>query len=253
MNWDFEILNNAAEPAIAQGRSVLISEIRVGHVVETPLDSEGQIGLASSQRIERSDADTFVFLDVTDPQVERFVPTLQVTTFSDTATTADTALPPSDDLVAEIAAPVTTPWDVADVYEGRQLLTPANDLLDARLGGRVEGTQLVGSREADALTGTDGDDILIGGRGDDMLTGGAGADVFVFTQSSSGRDTITDFTAGEDVIYFGAETVFDLAEIAITQQGGNTVLSWHRGYSELVLEEFDMNDLDADSFILAAA
>ncbi|MBE2897014.1 hypothetical protein HPC38_09045 [Pasteurellaceae bacterium HPA106] len=53
----------------------------------------------------------------------------------------------------------------------------------------------------DTLNGGAGDDILFGGAGNDTLSGGEGADKFVFlVNSNSGKDTITDFKAGEDKI-----------------------------------------------------
>ena len=57
----------------------------------------------------------------------------------------------------------------------------------------------------DVLTGDDGDDVLVGGAGKDKLPGGAGADRFVYQALSdspvgAGRDIITDFTPGTDVI-----------------------------------------------------
>jgi serralysin len=61
---------------------------------------------------------------------------------------------------------------------------------------------LIGRSGNDTLIGGAGNDRLQGDRGVDTLTGGAGADTFVFTlisdsRSSSGRDTITDFSAAE--------------------------------------------------------
>ncbi len=59
---------------------------------------------------------------------------------------------------------------------------------------------LLGERGDDGLTGGSGDDTLIGGRGDDLLAGEGGADVFVFGQRGFGRDSLLDFTPGEDQV-----------------------------------------------------
>lgn len=62
---------------------------------------------------------------------------------------------------------------------------------------------------ADSLDGGAGNDTLIGGRGTDTLTGGAGADTFRFdtiadSQAGVGRDLITDFEKGSDLIDLSA-------------------------------------------------
>lgn len=64
-----------------------------------------------------------------------------------------------------------------------------------------------GDAEGDTFTGFENvigsafNDILVGSSGTNVLTGGAGADGFEFRSSpSSPVDTITDFTAGQDVI-----------------------------------------------------
>ena len=61
----------------------------------------------------------------------------------------------------------------------------------------------------DTIVGGTGADSLNGGSGADSMTGGSGADTFVFTTSSTGTpsstnyDEITDYTSGTDFISFG--------------------------------------------------
>ncbi|TKG40678.1 VWA domain-containing protein, partial [Vibrio tasmaniensis] len=64
---------------------------------------------------------------------------------------------------------------------------------------------LRGGTGHDTLRGGSGDDILIGGIGNDILTGGSDDDIFKFVDQGSGvrhgeKDTITDFTKGDDKI-----------------------------------------------------
>jgi Ca2+-binding RTX toxin-like protein len=88
------------------------------------------------------------------------------------------------------------------------------------LRGEVGNDLLEGGGGNDSLTGADGADILRGGSGEDFLSGGAlgdrltgggGKDLFQYTGPSGGpfgsggtvsatRDTITDFTKGQDRI-----------------------------------------------------
>ncbi|WP_448188075.1 CAP domain-containing protein [Azospirillum sp. sgz301742] len=96
--------------------------------------------------------------------------------------------------------------DGADTLAGGQggdllLGNAGEDLLlgntgaDTLFGGRDADT-LFGGVDDDVLFGDAGDDLLSGDVGDDRLTGGGGADHFAFG-AGSGRDTITDFNAGE--------------------------------------------------------
>jgi Ca2+-binding RTX toxin-like protein len=56
---------------------------------------------------------------------------------------------------------------------------------------------LVGSAGSDNLRGGSGIDTIDGGNGADNLFGGAGNDSFIFNNSSTGVDTINDFTIGD--------------------------------------------------------
>lgn len=70
---------------------------------------------------------------------------------------------------------------------------------DALVGGEGD-DWLEGGAGADTLDGGEGADWLVGGAGFDTLVGGAGADTFVFNAINERRDTIVDFTVGEDHI-----------------------------------------------------
>ncbi|MBK7365839.1 MAG: S8 family serine peptidase [Nitrosomonas sp.] len=64
---------------------------------------------------------------------------------------------------------------------------------------------IMGNDGANTLIGTAFADIFDGNNGNDMLTGGTGADHFVFDSqpnSTSNKDTITDFQSGSDVLQF---------------------------------------------------
>ncbi len=71
------------------------------------------------------------------------------------------------------------------------------------LAGSAFGDTLRGDDDNNSLYGNGGDDQLFGGLGNDYLKGGAGNDTFVFDSvldSATNRDTIADFTAGQDRI-----------------------------------------------------
>ena len=77
------------------------------------------------------------------------------------------------------------------------------------LTGNEAANRLESGAGNDTLIGNGGSDVLIGGAGEDIMTGGAGGDVFLFQangDSSVGlsRDTVTDFTRGEDKIDLSA-------------------------------------------------
>ena len=63
---------------------------------------------------------------------------------------------------------------------------------------------IIGSAAADTIDGRGGSDSITGGAGNDWLTGGTEADQFVFTSSSQGTDTITDFAVLVDNLVIAA-------------------------------------------------
>ena len=66
-----------------------------------------------------------------------------------------------------------------------------------------------GNAANNVLTGNSGNNTLIGGDGNDTLTGGAGTDNFQFSgtagNTTTNRDTLTDYTAGTDKLGFSRE------------------------------------------------
>jgi len=70
------------------------------------------------------------------------------------------------------------------------------------LVGNASNNQLIGNASINHITGGDGNDTLSGAAGNDTLTGGAGHDMFVFDSklAKNNVDTISDFSAGQDVL-----------------------------------------------------
>ena len=130
-----------------------------------------------------------------------------------------------------------------DLIEGGK----GNDILEGDLGDdalfgqegedslRGDGGDdfIEGGAGADTLEGGAGHDVLIGGAGDDLLTGGAGADTFVFAGAGSaifGADTITDFTAGEDMLdLLGLAEIDSFDDLFISQDGADALISTRGG------------------------
>lgn len=161
------------------------------------------------------------------------------------------------DIAAQLAGPVTT--DRADTI-GTFL---GNTLIDAR-GGDDRITDLSGSNTVlggagddriltgigndvlsggggkDRLTAGDGNDRLDGGAGADVLTGGRGADDFVFARGT-GRDRITDFGTGADMIVLndnlwrGTLTAAQVVNRHAEDTGADVVLDFGRR-GEIVIE-----------------
>ncbi|MGJ3254170.1 MAG: DUF4347 domain-containing protein [Elainellaceae cyanobacterium] len=146
-----------------------------------------------------------------------------------------------------------------------------NDLVNGGLGddyvGGGDGNDyLFGRRGNDRINGGAGDDVIIGGFGQDQLTGGAGRDRFVYESANDGRDTITDFQVGSDLI--DLRLIFDGSQftnpnpfrryVRINQSGSNAVVRIDpngnvggRNFVDLItLENVAANSLNAQSFLL---
>lgn len=143
--------------------------------------------------------------------------------------------------------------------DGRDRLVAddGNDLLQGgtgtdRMAGGTGNDTLKGENGADLLRGDSGNDLLdggayqdtlIGGAGNDTLRGGSGPDVFVFSKNS-GKDVVQDFDAGFDSLQFDG---LKAADLSVTQQGGNTVIS--ASGLQVTLNGVDQSDLSSDDFI----
>lgn len=119
---------------------------------------------------------------------------------------------------------------------------------------------LSGGKGNDYLSGGKGNDTLNGGKGNDTLVGGDGKDIFVY-ESGGGKDTITDYTAGQDKIKIKSgeiskttvsdqDVVFTIGsgsitvkngkgkKITITDANGKTTTKTYKGTSAQTAETF---------------
>jgi Ca2+-binding RTX toxin-like protein len=97
---------------------------------------------------------------------------------------------------------------------------------------------------ADDLRGNSGDDTLTGGKGNDKLTGGSGSDTFVFDETDFGKDTITDFGSGFDILNF--DGVFDADQDvmdAATQVGTSVVITYD-DQNTVTLQNYTVEQLE---------
>ena len=84
----------------------------------------------------------------------------------------------------------------------------------------------------------------------DTLTGGTGTDTFVFDRDN-GNDVVTDFTNGEDLIDLSAfPTISNFSDLTITSgDNGVTIDLTEYGGGTILLQGFDINDLDSSDFL----
>lgn len=95
-----------------------------------------------------------------------------------------------------------------------------------KLWGENGNDQLIGGIGNDQLWGGNGDDLLRGGLGNDDLYGGSGKDTFVVAVNE-GRDTIFDFTDGEDLIGLAGGLTFEALTIiqGVGSSRGDTLVN----------------------------
>ncbi|HYC66700.1 MAG TPA: calcium-binding protein [Brevundimonas sp.] len=141
----------------------------------------------------------------------------------------------------------------AGLITGETTLFDGDDYFDGRLGaqGAVFGGEgmdtLLGGAAGDRLDGGAGDDLLHGGGGVDRMTGGAGADVFGFS-AGGGRDVITDFVAGEDMIHLTGYGSW----VSIVQDGADALVNLS-GTDSLRLLGVQASALSSSNFVFNAA
>jgi Ca2+-binding RTX toxin-like protein len=117
-----------------------------------------------------------------------------------------------------------------------------NDMLKGHRGDDM----LEGGAGRDMLKGHSGDDVLTGGNGRDVLTGGAGWDEFVYADMREGRDRITDFEDGIDLISLNTLGM-DFADLSISDAGRGARVEF--GNTSILLEGVMADQLDQSDFI----
>jgi Ca2+-binding RTX toxin-like protein len=151
-------------------------------------------------------------------------------------------------------------------FVSSQLYGFGGDGNDYMEGGLLN-DRLYGQAGTDTLLGRSGNDILSGGTGRDSLTGGGGVDQFYFaavTESGVGstlRDTISDFTVGQDKINVRAidaitsttindafvldtNGVFTAGEIRQQDLGSSLLLSFYVNNDAIVDMQIIVNSLN---------
>ncbi len=134
-----------------------------------------------------------------------------------------------------------------------------------QLEGSPGNDTLVGGAQADTLTGGGNRDALTGGGGPDVLQGGPGRDQFIYSNPNHGRDTITDFQLGRDLI--DLSSIFKRADysrpnpfesyVRLVQANRSTVVRIDSngdasgGFKPLaLLLNIEANNLTASSFLV---
>lgn len=122
------------------------------------------------------------------------------------------------------------------------------------LAGGSFGEYLFGNAGNNRIKGNEGGDKIDGGRGNDILTGSDGlaadaSDIFIF-RKGSGKDVVTDFQDGTDVMnlaaYKGLDAFSDLKG-HIKQVGDDVVVSLLDG-DQITLRDTQRADIGAGDF-----
>ncbi|AFZ49765.1 VWD domain-containing protein [Dactylococcopsis salina] len=140
-----------------------------------------------------------------------------------------------------------------------------NDLVDTsqgssnnRLYGQAGDDELFAGNN-DVLLGGEGEDrLFIVTQGDNILTGNTGADQFWITTAEvpNSLNTVTDFTSGEDVIGVGGFPELTFADLTLTQEEADTIISFGANTGLVdeetpiaVLQGIQANSLIPENFI----
>lgn len=108
---------------------------------------------------------------------------------------------------------------------------------------------LHGEAGNDKLNGGKGNDIIYGDEGNDVLTGGKGNDTFVF-EAGDGKDRLTDFGVGADVIDFSGQFAnFDAVIDAATESKKGVTIAYDGG--SVLLVGVELADLTESDFLFA--
>ena len=118
---------------------------------------------------------------------------------------------------------------------------------DTIAGGRGD-DDLQGGNGMDVLRGGQDDDRLNGGADNDRLVGGDGADTFVF-EGGTGRDQISDFEDGIDMIEIDMAStgLTGFGDLTLSQTGSRVLVELGNG-DEIVLRNTLLADISAADF-----
>ncbi|MEO1601608.1 MAG: G8 domain-containing protein [Pseudomonadota bacterium] len=155
-----------------------------------------------------------------------------------------------DDLVSGGAGP-------DEVYGDYGIDVLYGDAGNDKVGGGDGADILFGGTGNDSLIGGLGDysgnDILVGGLGADLLNGGAGDDVYVFEtardSTANSRDTIQQFSVGEDTIDVSLLGITGIDDLTITLSGNQTIVRHNGSQFEVLIQ--GRHALQESNFVFA--
>ena len=124
----------------------------------------------------------------------------------------------------------TGTMDAAKYLSTVKTIDGRNATKTVNITGNAQNNIIYAGKAGGTVNGGAGNDTLYGGAGNDTLTGGAGNDTFVYG-NGQGNDTITDYTAGQDVLQVSSGSVSGTAlansnkDIVFTVGSGNITLN----------------------------